>query len=80
MKIDLEALAKIVEERVPNTKTISIPGQSQVIVAFENRPDVEVALLTPYYQAQLRRGTLDISDLKELLNSISQIEKAELLQ
>ncbi len=70
MKMDLETLAKIVEEQVPTARATCVPEANQIVVTFTNRPDVEVALLTPWYQNRAKNHTLDVSDVLELVMSI----------
>ena len=73
MKMDLETLARIVEERVPTTRTVCVPEANQIIVSFTNRPDVEVALLTPYYQGAIKRNQLSGQDISELVSSVKAL-------
>ena len=73
MKMDLKTLARGVEERVPTVRTICVPESNQIVVTFTNRPDIEVALLTPYYQRKVVNGDLRFIDLEELLNSLQSI-------
>ena len=70
MKIDLETLCRKVEAAEPNAKAKAVPEQNQIIVTFTNRPDVEIALLTPWYQMQIRRGWMENEEIVELLLSI----------
>ena len=60
MKIDLENLCRKVEAAEPTARTRAVPEQNQIIVTFTNRPDVEVALLTPWDQMQIKRGWMDL--------------------
>lgn len=53
MKMDLETLVQIVEEQIPTARVTCVTGANQIVATFSNRPDVEVAFLTPYFQAQL---------------------------
>lgn len=73
MKMDLETLAKIVEERVPTARATCVPEVNQIVVTFTNRPDVEVSLLAPYLQSQLRMGRIGTDDLSELLFTLRRI-------
>lgn len=73
MKMDLETLAKIVEEQVPTARATCVPEVNQIIVAFMNRPDVEVALLTPYYQSSIKAGSLDVADIDDLVESVRML-------
>lgn len=73
MKIDLETLARIVEERVPSAAATCVPGANQIVVTFENRPDVEVALLTPYQQKVLKLGDFPSEELFEIISTLSLI-------
>ena len=74
MKLDLETLAKIVEERVPTARATCVPEANQIVVTFTNRPDVEVALLTPWMQRGLVNGTLVYQDITELIQSLQSIQ------
>ena len=70
MKIDLETLCRKVEAAEPNAKAKAVPEQNQIIVTFANRPDVEIALLTPWYQMQIKKGWMESEDMVELLLSV----------
>ena len=59
MQIDLETLCRKVEQAEPTAHCHPLPGNDQVIVTFDNRPDVKIALLIPYAQQQIRKGYLD---------------------
>lgn len=73
MKIDINSLCERVEAAVPTAKAIAVPEIHQVIVTFTNRPEVEIALLTPYQQNTVRQGYIDDDDLPELLFSLRKI-------
>ena len=73
MKIDLETLCRKVEAAEPNVRAKAVPEQNQIIVNFTNRPDVEIALLTPWYQKQIKQGSFLKEDLTALLISIKRI-------
>ena len=73
MKIDLETLCRKVEAAEPTARAKAVPEQNQIIVTFVNRPDVEIALLTPWYQMQFKKGWMDNEDIAELLVSTRQI-------
>ena len=73
MKMDLETLAKIVEEQVPTARATCVPEANQIVVTFTNRPDVEISLLTPWQQNSLISGSMSDDDLKELLQSVRTI-------
>lgn len=73
MKIDLETLAKIVEERIPTAKTTCVPKVNQIVVVFTNRPDVEVALLTPWLQRKVLEGSVTNDELFNLLWDLNSI-------
>lgn len=73
MKMNLETLARIVEERVPTAKATCEPEANQIVVTFTGRPDVEVALLTPWLQNKLKRNDLDSEDLFRLISDIQGI-------
>lgn len=70
MKMDLETLASIVEERIPTAKTTCMPRYNQIVVTFTNRPDVEIALITPWLQKSIQGGKLDSDDLLYLIQSV----------
>ena len=77
MKMDLETLAKIVEERVPMARATCVPEVTQIVVMFTNRPDVEVALLTPFQQKELKLGDFSSEELFEMVSTLSQIAENE---
>ena len=73
MKIDLETLCRKVEAAEPNARAKAVPEQNQIIVTFANRPDVEIALLTPWYQMQIKKGWMESEDIDELLFSTKKV-------
>ena len=73
MKMDLEALARIVEERVSTVRATCVPEANQIVNTFTNRIDLEVALLTPYYQHKVASGNLSFIDLEDLLNNLEPL-------
>ena len=73
MKMDLQTLCDKVERAIPTAIATPLPAQNQVIVGFMNRHDVEIALLTPAYQSQIKRGLLDEHDYDALLFSLKQL-------
>ncbi len=73
MQIDLETLCRKVEQAEPTAHCHPLPGNDQVIVTFDNRPDVEIALLIPYVQQQIRKGYLDDKLYTDLLFSVRRI-------
>ena len=50
MQIDLEALCGKIEQTEPMALCHPLPGNDQAVVTFDNLPDVEISLLTPYAQ------------------------------
>lgn len=77
MKINLKTLEEKVKQTVPTATTAICLEQDQIIVGFTNRQDVEIALLTPYAQAQLRKGFIEDDYLNELLRSVKNIANYE---
>ena len=73
MKIDLETLCRKVEAAEPNAKAKAVPEQNQIIVTFANRLDVEIALLTPWYQMQIKKGQMESEDVVALLLGLKRI-------
>ena len=73
MKMNLEKLARIVEESAPNVKTVCFPEENQIVVSFADRPDVEVSLLTPWMQKKLKNNELDSDELFLILTEINSI-------
>ena len=73
MKMNLETLSEKVKQAIPTATTRIYPQQNQIIVGFTNRPDVEIALLTPYLQMKLRNETIQNDDLSEMLFSLRRI-------
>ena len=75
MKMDLETLCRRVEAAVPTARATAIPEATQIVVTFTNRPDVEVALLTPYLQAQIKKQQMHDEDMFALITSLVSIAK-----
>ena len=75
---DLEMLCNQLKQSVPTVITKAYPEYNQIIVGFSNRPDVEIALLTPYFQRKAKMGNLNNSDIDELIASVRRISDAQL--
>lgn len=80
MKMDLETLARIVEERVPTARATCVPEANQIVVKFINRPEVEVALLTPWLQTQMRKNDVDSEELFKTISDVKRISETQTLQ
>lgn len=76
MKMDLETLARTVEERVPTAQTTCVYLANQIMVTFMNRSNIEVTLLTPWFQRQIRTAMIDSSDVTDLVSSLLSIQSA----
>lgn len=72
--MNTEQIAKMIEQAEPRAKCAVLPDQ--VIVRYTNRPEVEIAALTPYYQTRLRQGKLKIEDITPLFFEIIKIANA----
>lgn len=73
MKMDLDTLCGKVEATALTAHAFPIVETNQIIVTFTNRPDIEIALLTPYAQQQLAAGRLDYELLADMLKSIRSV-------
>ena len=69
----LAALASNIEKAVPEAHCQVLAAQTQIIVRFANRPDVELTLLTSWEQRQLRDGFINADLYSELLFSLRRI-------
>ena len=72
----LATLAGNIEKAVPESRCQVLLAQDQIIVCFTSRPDVELSLLTPMQQRQLRDGFLDSDDYSEMLFTLRKIANA----
>lgn len=73
MAITMSQLCAMLEVAAPTARATPATNQAQVIVTFTNRPDVEIALLTPWQQRELRTGTLDADTITELIFTIRKL-------
>ena len=73
MNMDLETIAGIVNSHVCGATAICLPEINQVIVRFKTRPDVDVALLTPWQQNKIKRNAFDTDELFPLLSELNTI-------
>ena len=73
MGITLEELSRRIEEDVPTAKALPISHANQIIISFSDRPDVEVSLLTPWYQMRLSNGILSDADIGELKKELIRL-------
>lgn len=69
----LEKLANKVEVAEPTAHCRIDKGNCQIVVSFDKRADTEIALLTPYAQAQVKRGKLDSDIYADMLFSVKRI-------
>ena len=69
----LENIVRRVEEIEESAHCQIDNVRCQIIVSFDKRPDVKVALLTPYAQMQVKKGFLDIDVFDDLLHSVKRI-------
>lgn len=69
----LEELARKVERAEPTAHSTIDKWNCQIIVSFEKRPEVSIALLTPYAQRQIKKGMLDNDVYEDMLFSIRRI-------
>lgn len=73
MTITLKELAQKVEHVESSAKCQVLESANQIVVTFDKRPDVEIALLMPIQQRQIAKNYLDDADLPELLFSVRRI-------
>lgn len=73
MKMDLEALAKIIEGCVPTAKTVCLPEINQIVVSFSDRDNIEVSALTPYLQSRLMSGKISYDDIDLMVEEVKSI-------
>ncbi len=69
----LDSIACRVEKAEPTAHCRVDPGMCQISVTFDLRPDVEIDLLTPYMQGQVRRGYLDPGLYSDMLFTVKGI-------
>ena len=73
-------LSKKVESVEP-TAHCQVDGYGcQIIVRFDKRPDVEIALLTPMTQMEIRKGAISDDILTDMLFSVKRIANNSILQ
>lgn len=73
----LAALADKIEKAVQEARCQVLAAQGQIVVRFMNRPDVELSLLNPMQQRQLRDGYLDPDDYSEMIFTLRKIANAQ---
>ena len=73
IRMTIEELAKKVEQSVPEAHCQLLAAQNQVVVRFSTRSDIEVSLLTPMLQKQLRAGYIDQDSLSTTLFELRRI-------
>lgn len=69
----LTELAKKVETAEPTAHCQIDSYGCQIIVRFDKRPDVEIALLNPMAQNELKNGLIDRNTIYDILLSIKRI-------
>lgn len=71
--MNIKQIAELIEYGNPRARCEICAEMSQIIVRFTNRPGVEIAALSPYYQNALRSGKLSVSEIAPLLFEIKEI-------
>ena len=69
----LDELAKRIEAAEPTAHCQINKMDFQIIVSFDKRQDVEIALLTPYAKKQVLNGCIDNDLYSDLLFSVKRI-------
>lgn len=69
----LTKLANKIESVEPSAHCLIDGYNCQIIATFDKRPDVEIAILTPAAQAQLKKGPLETEDYSDILFSVKRI-------
>lgn len=69
----LSDLCMRLETEIPTARAKMVIEMSQIIVSFTSRPDVEVALLTPYFQTKAKKLCLESDDVEDLIMSVRRI-------
>lgn len=77
MNSTLEEIAEKVEATVATAKAICVPEMNQIIVTFINRPGIEVALLSPWYQMSIKNKRLSTDDITDLIMSLEAIAQTQ---
>lgn len=72
----LEKIVRGVEKAEPTAQCRIDPSSCQIIVSFERRKDVKIALLTPMAQSQVKRGRIDQDLYSDMLFSVRRIANA----
>ena len=73
MREILERIAGGVEKAEPTAHCGIDPFSCQIIVSFDRRSDVEISLLTPMAQSQVKKGKIDQDLFSEMLFSVRKI-------
>lgn len=73
MREILERIAGSVEKAEPTAHCRIDPFSCQIIVSFDRRSDVEISLLTPMAQSQVKKGKIDQDLFSEMLFSVRKI-------
>ena len=73
MKITLLTICEVIEKRIPGIRLTPILHEMQIVVNFATRPDVELSLLTPWYQNRLLSSTLCEDDVDELVAELMRL-------
>ena len=73
MREVLEQIAGGIERAEPTAHCRIDPFSCQIIVSFDRRRDVEISLLTPIAQSQVKRGKIDRDLYSEMLFSVRKI-------
>lgn len=71
--ISIQDILCRIEKEEPRAKAVLTENNSQIVVSFTNRPDVELTLLTPFHQKLIRMGKISKSDVDELMYSVKNI-------
>ena len=75
MKRNLSAheICQIIEREIPGTRCTVSPAIDQIAVQFEERPEIVIHILTPYYQQQLKRKGIPEENISKLISDVRNI-------
>ena len=71
--VTIGEICQMVSENVSAVRCTVSPSGDQIAVEFNNRPDVVIHLLTPYYQNKLKNGGIPEEDIPPLIDEVRKL-------
>lgn len=76
MPINLSSLCNAIESQVSGVSLIPLEIERQIKVLINERPDVQIFLLTPWYQQRLKASLLCQADVDDPIRELKRVKRS----